>query len=371
MALDPLADVRILCLNSGSSSLKYAIYEMPAEQLLGSGEEDITSARDQPAALRSVLDSVKRQGLQLDAIGHRVVFGGPEHMEPQRVDSELIASLERLVEFDPTHTAALTAMRYVAAHVPEVPAVACFDSAFHKDMPAVAQSYPLPSDLGPMVRRFGYHGLSYEYVVSAIPPLERTLIAHLGNGASLAAIRNGRSIDTTMGFSPLGGVMMGTRPGDLDPGVLIYLLRAKRLDAEALSELLNSRSGLLGVSGTADMRELLRRAAGDRAAQDAISLYVYIAVKHIGALVAVLGGLDQFVFTGGIGEHAAPIRKAICAGCAYLGVVIDDQLNDANAACISAASSRVAVLVVATNEDLMIARHVSALLSAERPTQRR
>jgi acetate kinase len=357
--------VRILCLDSGSSSLKYAIYDMPAELLLTSGAAEVSGARDQSAALRSVLDTAKRQDLRFDAIGHRVVFGGPDHVASQRVDAGLLASLERLVDYDPVHMVpALAIMRCAADSLPVVPAVACFDSAFHHEMPVLARAYPLPHHLGPMLRRYGYHGLSYEYVVSAIQPKARALIAHLGNGASLAAIRDGRSVDTTMGFSPLGGLMMGTRPGDLDPGVLLYLLRAGGLDADALSDLLITRSGLLGASGrTADMRELLRCAGEDHVAQEAIDLFVYTVIKHIGALVAVLGGLDQLVFTGGIGEHAAPIRRAICDGCDYLGVVIDERLNEAHAACISTANSRVAVLVVATNENLMIARHVFGVIA--------
>jgi len=360
--------VRILCLDSGSSSLKYAIYEMPSERLLASGASDVAGARDQSAALRSVIDEAKRQDLRLDALGHRVVFGGPEHMAPQRVDPQLMASLERLAELDPVHMPpALATMRCTAGILPDVPAVACFDSAFHQHMPEVAKRYALPRDVGPMVRRYGYHGLSYEYVVSAVKPKGRTVIAHLGNGASLAAVRDGRSIETTMGFSPLGGLVMGTRPGDLDPGVLLYLQRARGLDADALSDLLSARSGLLGVSGSSeDMRELLRRAADDDAAREAIDLFVYTAVKHIGALVAVLGGLDQLIFTGGIGEHAAPIRARIAQGCGYVGVTIDDQLNRANARCISTSESRVEVLVVATNENLMIARHVSAVLASDR-----
>ena len=366
MALDvPLTTMRVLCLDSGSSSLKYAIYDMPGEQLVASAVVEVAGASNQSVAVASIVDQVQRQDKVLDAVGHRVVFGGPDHVSPQRVDDALLASLERLAPFDPVHMpSALAVIRRVAQAAPSLPAVACFDSAFHRVMPAIAKRYPLPKDAGPMVQRYGYHGLSYEYVVSTLQPRGRALIAHLGNGASMAATLDGKPIDTSMGFSPIGGMMMGTRPGDLDPGVLLYLLAAGGQTPASLAELLQARSGLLGVSGaTADMRALLERAPQDAAAREAVDLFVYSAVKQAGAMVAALGGLDLLVFTGGIGEHAWQIRAAICAGCAHLGIVLDQSLNRAGAPTISAPESRVSVRVIATNENLVIARHVVATLA--------
>jgi acetate kinase len=233
-------------------------------------------------------------------------------------------------------------------------------------MPAVAQRLPLPRALWDAgIRRYGFHGLSYEYVVQAVgaAALGRAVIAHLGNGASLAAVRDGRSVDTTMGFTPAGGCMMGTRPGDLDPGVLVHLLAQRGYDAAALERLVERESGLRGVSGlTADMQTLLTRRADEPAAGEAVELFCYSVRKHVGALAAVLGGLDTLVFTGGIGEHAAPVREEICRGLEHLGIRLDARRNAAHAAVVSAAESRCTVRVVPTDEDLMIARHTRAAL---------
>jgi acetate kinase len=358
--------MRVLCLDSGSSSLKYAMYEMPSERALTQDVVEASGPDAQRAVVSALFQHLSDAGTPPDAIGHRVVFGGVEHNRPQRVDDQLLASLDRLAAFDPVHMpSALATMRCVAHLAVETPAIACFDSAFHRAMPEIAQRYPLPDEFGPMVRRYGYHGLSYEYVASVVPVAGPMVIAHLGNGASLAALRDGRPVETSMGFSPLGGIMMGTRPGDLDPGLLVYLTTAGGLSGQELSDLLNVRAGLLGVSGTsADMRVLLERANNDAAARRAIDLFVYLAVKQVGAMVAALGGLDTLVFTGGIGEHAWQIREAIGAGCAYLGVRIDPSSNREHGAVISSHDSRVVVRVVATDENLMIARHVVAVLSA-------
>jgi len=358
--------MQVLCLDSGSSSLKFAIYEMPSERLILSGIAEVSGADKQSAAVLSVLEKARQEGVRVDAIGHRVVIGGPQHVKPERVDAQLIASLGRLADLDPIHMEpALASLRSVAQNLPDTPAVACFDSAFFSDLPSIARRYPLPSSLGSMVRRYGYHGLSYEYIVSTLQPKGKTVIAHLGNGASLAAMRDTKPIETTMGFTPLGGMMMGTRPGDLDPGVLLYLLRAGGFELGTLTSLVYSGSGLLAVSGrTADMRELLQRAPNDPAAQEAIDLFVYTAVKHIAGLVAALGGLDTLVFTGGIGENAWQIRKAICNGFGYLGVIVDESRNESQASRISTKHSRVDVMVVATNENLMIARHVLAVIGS-------
>jgi len=353
--------MRVLCLDSGSSSLKHAYYDMPEERLLEKGALEAGPA-DQPKALGELIAGMTTKGMPIHAVGHRIVFGGPDHASSLAFDDALLAELETFVPFDPLHLPVeLALVRHARTSLPSVPHVACFDSAFHRRMPAVARRYPLPSEVGPMLQRYGYHGLSYEYIVSTGLAVGRTIVAHLGNGASLAAIRDGEPLDTTMGFSPIGGLMMGTRPGDLDPGVLLYLQRSRGFDASALSALLNERSGLLGVSGTsADMRELLSRATGDAAAREAVELFVYLAVKQIGSLATVLGGLDTLIFTGGIGEHAAPVRNAIGVACTYLGVELSDDRNERADGRICSDRSAVTVRVVATDENLMIARHVFA-----------
>ncbi len=281
----------------------------------------------------------------------------------------MLAELERFVPLYPLHLRSeLDLVRSVRAHQGDIPQVLCFDTAFHQGMPEIAKRYPLPSSLDPIVRRYGYHGLSYEYILTQLQAdtVGRVIIAHLGNGASLAAVRDGQPVDTTMGFSTLGGLMMGTRPGDLDPGVLLHLLNVEGLSAQQLTTLVNEQCGLLGVSGTtADMATLLEdRRTGVKAAAFAIDLFAYQARKHIGALVAVLGGFDMLVFTGGIGEHAATVRQLICDGLQHLGVVVDAARNMANASVISQADSAVDVRVIATDESLMVARHTRRLLTA-------
>jgi acetate kinase len=359
--------MRVLALDSGSSSLKYALIDMPAERQLEAAALDTKTVEAQRSAVLDVVPRMQARGCGPEAIGHRVVFGGPAHTQPERVDEQLVRSLERLGAFDPVHMpAALATIRAAREAAPAVPAVACFDSAFHHAMPELAQRYPLPNDVDPVVRRYGYHGLSYEYVVAALGLRGRAIIAHLGNGASMAATRDGCAIDTTMGFTPLGGMMMGTRPGDLDPGVLVYLATAGGYSPSALSELLNKKSGLLGVSGsTADMRALLERSPHDARAQAAVDLFVYSAAKQLGGLASALGGLDTLVFTGGIGENAWQIREAICKMCAHLGMLVDPVLNRQHAEIVSQATSPVAVRVVKTNESLMIARHVVATLPSQ------
>jgi acetate kinase len=276
--------------------------------------------------------------------------------------------LAGLVSFDPLHlTDALTAIREFEKALPDVPQVVCFDTAFHRRMPMVAQRLPLPRELwAEGVRRYGFHGLSYESIVRQLGDAGtrgRMIVAHLGNGASVAAMRDGSPVDTTMGFSPLGGVMMGTRPGDLDPGVLLYLLREGRYTLRELEDVLTRQSGLLGVSGnSADMQLLLQRRASDSAAAEAVELFVYFARKHIGALAATLGGLDTLVFTGGIGMNAAPVRWEIAEGLAFLGLKLDPACNVAGAPIVSADGSRVVVRVMETNENLMVARHTWATL---------
>ncbi len=320
------------------------------------------------APVAAVLALVREVGVHIDGVGHRLVYGGPAHEAPACVNAELLAELTALVLFDPLHLPpALAAIREIETASPHLPQVVCFDTAFHRRMPMVAQRLPLPRELWDEgVRRYGFHGLSYESIVRGLGAegtRGRMIVAHLGNGASLAAIQDGKSVDTTMGLTALGGLMMGTRPGDMDPGVLLYLLRSQRYALPELDDVLWDRSGLLGVSQiSADMRTLLERRASDAAAAEAVELFVYQAKKYVGALVAVLGGLDTLVFTGGIGERAAPVRWEIAQGLAHLGVELDPARNDRGAPIVSADGSRVLVRVIAAQENLMVARHTYATL---------
>ena len=320
------------------------------------------------AAAEGISAAVTGLGLpRPDAAGHRVVHGGAASSEPRTVDTVLLQELRKLIPFAPLHMpSAIYAIEAVAARFPGIPQVLCFDTAFHRAMPEVAQRYPLPRHFWEEgVRRYGFHGLSFEYILTALGPEAqgRVVIAHLGNGASLAAVRNGRPMDTTMGFTPSGGLMMGTRTGDLDPGVLIHLMNEKGYDAGELDLLINTESGLLGVSGlSADMRTLTEQRQREPHAAEAVEMFCYSVRKQIGAMAAVLGGLDMLVFTGGIGEHSAAVRWETCAGLEYLGIVLDPCRNAENASTISAAESACVVRVIPTNEDLMIARHTYNLL---------
>ncbi len=370
-----------LCVNTGSSSLKLALYRvrpdgsehrLQAASAVGIGRAqariELTDHRepcalpDHTAALEALLDALALP--HIDAVGHRVVHGG-EHTRPERVTATLRTRLEQLIPLAPLHLPpALAGMDAVATRLPDTPQVACFDTAFHATLPEIARTLPLPHRYRAHgLRRYGFHGLSYEYIARRLKDRAhgRVVVAHLGNGASLAALRDGRSIDTTMGLTPSGGVMMGTRSGDLDPGVLLYLLREHGLDATALEQIIDHESGLLGVSGrTSDMAELLAQNTPE--AHLAIALFSYQVCKSIGALAAALGGLDRLVFTGGIGEHAAPVRWMICRNLAYLGITLDAAANDVNAGLISSPDAGCPVEVIATDEDAMIARHVYALL---------
>ena len=377
---------RILSIDRGSSSIKFAVYEIGTEheqRLLEGGVEPLGAAdallqiRDERNAkpretqrplgnaepVAALLNFVRDHGVTVDAVGHRLVYGGPAHEAPVRVTNDLLASLDTLASFDPLHMPdALATIREIEAALPGLPQAVCFDTAFHRRMPDVAQRLPLPRELWTEgVRRYGFHGLSYESIVRALGEegvRGRMIVAHLGNGASLAAIRDGKPVDTTMGLSPLGGIMMGTRPGDLDPGVLLYLLRERRYTPAELGEVLTHGSGLLGVSHiSADLRILLARRAADSAAAEAVELFVYLAKKSIGALAAVLGGLDTLVFTGGIGEHAVAIRSEIAGGLAYLGINVDVERNAGGASIISAHDAAVVVRVIPANETRMVACH--------------
>lgn len=390
---------RLLTVNTGSSSLKAGLYEMaPTAQLRVTAQierigralgriviadergatllDEERAVSDHESALRAFLGWLEDRTPddRVQAVGHRVVHGGNRYSAPQLVDAALLAALRDMVPIDPVHLPqAVAAIEAVGRAYPAVPQVACFDTAFHRSMPRVAQLLPLPRrllDAG--LARFGFHGLSCESILGVLRAMGaaaadgRVIIAHLGNGASLTAVRGGRSVDTTMGFTPTGGLMMGTRSGDLDPGALLYLLQQQGLSPAAVNDVVNRQAGLLGVSGSSeDMRDLLAREAADPRAAEAVALFCYQARKFLGALVAVLGGLDTLVFTGGIGEHAAPIRWRICAGLEFLGVHLDEQKNAAHAAVISREGSPATVRVIPTDEDGTIALHTARLVWPE------
>jgi acetate kinase len=323
---------------------------------------------DPQAAVQAAFSGLEKLNLpQPVAVGHRVVHGGTDHVTPERVDARLLDTLRGLVAFAPLHIPnEIQVIEAVAAYFPGLAQVACFDTAFHRIMPELAQRFPLPSDLwNEGLRRYGFHGLSYEYVVEKLgsEAQGRVIIAHLGNGASMAAVRAGKPVDTTMGFTPTGGFMMGTRSGDLDPGILLYLMNEKGYDSRRLERLVNHEAGLLGVSGQSqDMKTLLEKRGSDPNAAQAVEMFCYQIRKHIGALAAVLGGLDTLVFTGGIGERAAPVRCDVCRGLEFLGVYLDPQRNELHADTISTSESPCNVRVMPTNEDLMIARHTRKLI---------
>jgi acetate kinase len=307
----------------------------------------------------------------LAAVGHRLVHGGPRYRDPQRVTPEFLSEAEKLVPLDPDHMpAAIAGIQFIAQKFPDLPQVACFDTAFHSSLPKVARMYALPRRLYDQgIVRYGFHGLSYEFVMSELQSLEgalangRVIIAHLGSGASVVAVKEGKSIDTSMGFTPLEGLVMATRSGDVDPGAVLFLIDQQNSSAKKMSKVLNKESGLLGISDTSgDMRELLDKIDQDPRAKEAVDLFSYRAKKYIGAYAAVLGGLDVLVFAGGIGEHAPGVRKRICDGLDFLGIRLDVPANEANAPLISSSESRVKVRVIKTNEDLMIVRHVESLL---------
>jgi len=388
------AQRRILAINSGSSSLKVSLYGIDkTEQVLLSvevrrigipgGQIKATDAQgntllDQPvdlpdhtAALNTTLKWLRDQNQEINAVGHRIVHGGPRYTEPQVITPELVSALQELVPIDPDHLPqAISAIEAVRQEHPSLPQVACFDTAFHRRMPQVAQICPLPArfyDEG--ILRYGFHGLSYEYVMSELCRLDaaladgRIVIAHLGNGASMAAIHRGGSLDTTMGFTPTAGLLMGTRSGDIDPGFLLYLIEEKKMTAKAVNDLLNKQSGLLGISGVSeDMQDLLERKKNDPRAALAVQLFCVRAKKYLGAYAAALGGLDVVVFTAGIGEHAPEIRERICSGLEFIGLKLDPVCNREDATIISAKSSQVKVRVIKTNEELMIARHTARLV---------
>jgi len=359
---------------SGGASARLKITDANGTTLLDSS----VKGTDSTAALETMFAWLdKRQYLSgLKAAGHRLVHGGARYTEPQRITPKFLTALKKLVPLDPDHLpAAIRGIQFVAKKFPKLAQVACFDTAFHSSLPTVAKMYALPRryyDKG--VRRYGFHGLSFEYIVGELRKLDvklaagRVIVAHLGSGASMVALQDGKSVDTSMGFMPLEGLVMSARSGDVDPGLLLYLFAEKKMPAKAAGALLNKQSGLLGVSGTTgDMRELQEKSKQDPHAAEAIDLFCYRAKKYIGAYAAALGGLDALVFTGGIGEHAPAIRERICSGLDFLGIHLDTGQNATNAPVISASDSRVNVRVMQTNEDLMIVRHVITVLGEKTP----
>ncbi|HYA41219.1 MAG TPA: acetate/propionate family kinase [Syntrophobacteraceae bacterium] len=382
----------ILCINSGSSSIKFAMYGLgESEELIADGAveriglpggwlwlKDAQGKRladrhdDFPAHTEAVkamfaTAMAEHRFPDPDGVGHRLVHGGPKHTAPERVTPELMHTLRNIISLAPLHLPGeLKGIDAISEHYPGLSQAACFDTAFHSRMPEIAKLLPLVRSLRHEgIYRYGFHGLSYEYVTSVLKEAlqGRVIIAHLGNGASMAALKDGRPQDTTMGLTALGGLMMGTRSGDLDPGILLYLMDEKGYDARQLERLLHHRSGLLGVSGiSSDMKTLLEKRAAEPHAAQAIELFCHIARKHIGALSATTGGIDTLVFTGGIGERAAPVRRMICNGLDYLGINLDPVKNDLHADIISTENSPCTVRVIHTDEDLMIARHTRDLL---------
>lgn len=385
-----------LCINCGSSSLKFSLYGTNTCALQFSGEISpigqensalvISDAcgrllekrqsyyADLAAAVSELIAWLKTQEghYPLFAIAHRLVQGGPAHRQPELIRPELLDDLQQYIYLAPNHLPdELATIKTFGTAFPEARQVACFDTAFHRDMPAVAKNYPFPAKFQKKgLFKYGFHGLSYAYVLQelAVHDAQATgqklIIAHLGNGASMAAIANGLSMDTTMGVSPIGGLVMGTRSGDLDPGVLLFLLKQYRMSPEALEDLLSKHSGLKGIAGSSDVQELIKNEAGDPGAEAALRLFCYSAKKHIGSLAAALEGLDTLVFTGGIGEHSAVIRERVCQGLDFLGITLDKERNIKNELTISDDKSRVRVRVIKTNEELMMARLVQTVLTA-------
>ncbi len=381
----------VLAVNAGSSSLKCTLFQtsrnaggngagQPPQTVAlkalerlhletGAGAESRTAAH-----LQELLDrhSIGRGPDQLRGIGHRIVHGGTRYTQPALITPEILSDLRHLTPLAPEHEPAeLDLLDALRTRFPAVPQVVCFDTAFHRDLPRRARLLPIPRryyDSG--VRRYGFHGLSYEYLLEELIRLGdpaatngRVILAHLGNGASMAAVRDGKCIDTSMAFTPAAGLVMGRRSGDLDPGLISYLARTERVSPQDFDAIVNHESGMLGISETSsDMRELLASEGTDSRAADAVALFCYQASKWIGAFAAALGGVDTLVFAGGIGEHSAPVRQRICANLGFLGLAFDAARNDATAAVISQDASRLTVRIISTDEELMIARSVCRLL---------
>jgi acetate kinase len=387
----------MLALNSGSSSLKFGLYRVgPSRtEVLLSGEAqsigdkkskfDARTSRgnivlSETLAIPSQREAIIRIARLLadselpapGAIGHRIVHGGPTLRQHCLIDASVLRQLEAAIAFAPLHApSALSVIRFAQEHFPGLPQMACFDTAFHAELPEVARVIPIARELqGEGIQRYGFHGLSCESILrqlaSDLP--DRLIIAHLGNGASVTAVKGGKSIDTSMGLTPTGGVIMGTRSGDLDPGVLIYLMREKKFDAGMLEELVDHRSGLLGISGVgSDMRRLHEAAPSNARARSAIQMFCYSVRKQVAAMIAALDGVDLLVFTGGIGENDGEARAAICSGLSWIGVSLDEARNRSATNPVNDPASRCLVQVLASQEDEQIARHSWALLAQSLP----
>jgi acetate kinase len=389
----------ILVLNAGSSSVKFSLFATSGEDLKlvarGQAEGLYTSPRfvakgssgavveekawgdgvalGHEGALDHLVQFLRghADGYKLVGAGHRVVHGGLEYSQPARVNEQVLTALEKYIPLAPLHQPHnLAPIRVLMKRAPDLPQVACFDTAFHRTMPPVAQAFALPKSITDRgVVRYGFHGLSYEYIASVLPQVDaraasgKTVVLHLGNGSSMCGMSAGRSVASTMGFTAVDGLPMGTRCGNLDPGVVLYLMDELKMDVRAIEKLIYQQSGLLGVSGiSSDMRVLLE--SREPSAKAAIDLYVYRIGRELGSLASALGGLDAVVFTAGIGENSAELRARICAHAAWLGLELDPDANRGGAQRISRADSRVSALVVPTNEELMIARHTRAVLAA-------
>jgi acetate kinase len=334
-------------------------------------------APDHAAAVTLLMDWIEEQrgGAALSAVGHRIVNGGPRYYKPQRITPAMIEELRGLSPFDPDHMPEeILLAEAFHRRFPDLPQVACFDTAFHHDLPRVAQVLPIPRRYEALgVRRYGFHGLSYEFLIEELTRLGdpaaktgRVILAHLGSGASLSAVRDGKSVDTSMSFTPAAGIPMSTRSGDLDPGLVWYLARTEKMCAAQFNEMVNSKSGLLGISETSsDMRDLLNRETHDMRAAEAVALFCYQVKKWIGAFAAALGGLDTLVFAGGIGENAPAVRERICDGLGFLGIQLEEKRNATNQDVISAAAGRLTVRVIRTDEEITIAKNVCCLLGLD------
>ena len=387
----------ILILNGGSSSIKFALFVLnpnlrikmkgqierigtPDAMLStqeGEREAQVTrpvAAADYASAVKLLIGWIDEKDIDdtLIAVGHRIVHGGANFHEPQRLTPTLTAELQQFAPLDRQHMPGEIALADAfQQRFPTVPQIACFDTAFHHHLPRVAQMLAIPRRYEAQgVRRYGFHGLSYEFLMSELMQIDgaaaargRIILAHLGNGASLAAVADGKPVDTSMGFTPTAGVPMGTRSGDLDPGLVSYLARSENMDAQRFDDMVNFKSGLLGVSETsADMRDLLKVETEDPRAADAVALFCYQIKKYIGAYAAASGGLDTLVFAGGIGEKAPVVRARICTGLGFLGIELDASRNEQNADVISTDGGRVRVRVIRTNEELVIARSMCRVL---------
>jgi acetate kinase len=388
-----------LVLNAGSSSLKFCVFQRPVRdswrltargQIEGIGTTprlSMKDANDQSIAKQDVKVSDGNEAVEALAVwlrshyggasvlgvGHRVVHGGAQFKGPTIINPQVLEDLRKLIPLAPLHQPYnLAAIEAVTERLPDVPQVACFDTSFHRGQPAVAELVPLPRELRQQgLQRYGFHGLSYEYIASVLQQVapdvaaRRVIVAHLGSGASMCALKEGKSVDSTLGFTALDGLCMGTRPGSIDPGVVLHLVQGLRLSGKEIETLLYKKSGLVGISGISnDMRDLLGRS--EPAARLAVDYFVYRAAKEIGALTAVLGGVDALVFTAGIGENSAEIRQRICESSAWLGIELDHAANGERQQKISSSSSKVSVWVIPTNEELMIARHTGSLLGLAR-----